>query len=387
MNDLASDVHLIPSGGTIGQVLRKISNNDWDINWDTVNDGADGNSIWTTNDDPLMQTLLGHTTYYYTADMLTGREEPEPQAGDIIIKSASVVYRIISTLPAMLIVVSIGSIKGADGQDGTDGQNGSDGISPKVYISSIQGGHRLTIRDADHPLGQNFDVMDGVSPNITITEISGGHRVTITDADHPDGQSFDVMDGSGGGGGTSDYSALSNKPSIEGVTLSGNKTAEQLGLAKASDIPSVPVQSVNGKTGTVMLGASDVGAGTYSKPSGGIPKADLAAAVQSSLDKADTALQSAPVTSVNGQIGNVVLSIPGGADEIAWTGGNLGQQTPPAVVEDAVEAVYNAIPSTATDVGAVAVAQGVAHAGEFIVVGSDGNITTVSITAWQGGSY
>ena len=32
------------------------------------------------------------------------------------------------------------------------------------------------------------------------------------------------------GGGTSDYAALSNKPSIGGVTLSGNKTAEDLGL-------------------------------------------------------------------------------------------------------------------------------------------------------------
>ena len=31
--------------------------------------------------------------------------------------------------------------------------------------------------------------------------------------------------------------------------------------------------------------------GTYSKPAGGIPKSDLAAAVQTSLGKADTALQ------------------------------------------------------------------------------------------------
>ncbi len=30
---------------------------------------------------------------------------------------------------------------------------------------------------------------------------------------------------------------------------------------------------------------------------------------------------------------------------------------------------------------------GTAHAGEFLVVGSDGNITTVTMTAWQGGSY
>lgn len=143
--------------------------------------------------------------------------------------------------------------------------------------------------------------------------------------------------------GTDDYEELQNQPSINNVTLIGNKTAAQLGLATPSDIPTVPVQSVNGKTGAVVLSASDVGAlpssttipsktsdltndsgfvdasdaaaaapvqsvnsktgavvltasdvgaGTYSKPSGGIPKTDLASAVQTSLGKADTALQS-----------------------------------------------------------------------------------------------
>lgn len=72
--------------------------------------------------------------------------------------------------------------------------------------------------------------------------------------------------GGGGGGGTSDYNDLSNKPSINGNTLSGNKTAAQLGL------------------------------GTYSKPSGGIPKSDLASAVQTSLGLADSALQAVPST-------------------------------------------------------------------------------------------
>lgn len=49
--------------------------------------------------------------------------------------------------------------------------------------------------------------------------------------------------------------------------------------------------------------------GTYSKPSGGIPKSDLASAVQTSLGLADTALQSAPVSSVNGKTGAVVLGV------------------------------------------------------------------------------
>lgn len=62
------------------------------------------------------------------------------------------------------------------------------------------------------------------------------------------------------GGGSSDYLDLDNKPSINNVELIGNKTASELGLAASSDIPAIPVQSVNGKTGAVILNASSVGA-------------------------------------------------------------------------------------------------------------------------------
>ena len=125
---------------------------------------------------------------------------------------------------------------------------------------------------------------DGYSPEISITTITGGHRVTITDKDHPQGQSFDVMDGQGGGG-TSDYTVLTNKPQINGHTLTGNQTAADLGL------------------------------GTYSKPSGGIPKTDLASDVQTSLGKADSALQTAPVQSVAGKTGAVTL----GAGDVGFS--------------------------------------------------------------------
>ena len=36
--------------------------------------------------------------------------------------------------------------------------------------------------------------------------------------------------GGGSSGGTSDYTELSNKPQVNGTTLSGNKTSAQLGL-------------------------------------------------------------------------------------------------------------------------------------------------------------
>lgn len=83
------------------------------------------------------------------------------------------------------------------------------------------------------------------------------------------------------------------------------------------------VSSVNGQTGAVVLDAEDVGA--YSKPSSGIPKTDLASDVQTSLGKADTALQSAPVSSVNGQTGAVVLD----ADDV---GALPDSYTPPTEV-------------------------------------------------------
>ena len=57
----------------------------------------------------------------------------------------------------------------------------------------------------------------------------------LLDPPDPD-VTYYITDGHGGGGGTSDYEDLDNKPSINNVTLSGNKTATQLGLASASDL-------------------------------------------------------------------------------------------------------------------------------------------------------
>ena len=62
----------------------------------------------------------------------------------------------------------------------------------------------------------------------------------------PDGTTITVdpngtihaIGGGGGTGGTTDYNALDNKPQIEGNTLTGNKTADDLGLMSKTDINS-----------------------------------------------------------------------------------------------------------------------------------------------------
>ena len=48
---------------------------------------------------------------------------------------------------------------GKDGSNGEDGKDGQDGVSPSVSVSSITGGHRVTITDATGT--KTFDVMDG----------------------------------------------------------------------------------------------------------------------------------------------------------------------------------------------------------------------------------
>ena len=44
---------------------------------------------------------------------------------------------------------------------GPKGTTGDDGYSPTITITPIQGGHRFTVTDKDHPTGQSFDVMKG----------------------------------------------------------------------------------------------------------------------------------------------------------------------------------------------------------------------------------
>lgn len=66
------------------------------------------------------------------------------------------------------------------------------------------------------------------------------------------------------GGGTSDYSQLSNKPSINSVTLSGNKTASQLGLMASDGVVANPTGQTSG-----TLTALEVDGTKYAVGSGG----------------------------------------------------------------------------------------------------------------------
>lgn len=128
---------------------------------------------------------------------------------------------------------------------------------------------------------------------------------------------------------TATATALSGKAAtVHTHTVSQLSDASTIGktLATAADAPAVRLAIGAGTASTkadVGLGNVDntadadkpvstaqstaIGA-KYTKPANGVPKTDLEAAVQTSLGKADTALQSAPVTSVSGRTGAVTLT-------------------------------------------------------------------------------
>ena len=88
------------------------------------------------------------------------------------------------------------------------------------------------------------------------------------------------------------YNDLSNKPSINNVTLQGNKTASELGLVAPSDIP---VTSVNDQTGDVVLTGSDI---DYSD--------DMT--LNAKINDLEAQISVSGVQSVNGMTGNVTLT-------------------------------------------------------------------------------
>ena len=174
-----------------------------------------------------------------------------------------------------------------------------------------------------------------------------------------------------GGQGTTDYSDLENKPKINNVTLSGNKTAAQLGLqpelVSGTNIKTINSQSIVGSGNiTIEGGGTDDYADLDNKPqinsvalSGNKSASDLGLATASQGAKADTAVQQVTVgTTTTGEAGTnasvtnsgtstapvLDFTIPRGADAVnpfkGWFGSSsdlpaTGQDGDYAYVKDA----------------------------------------------------
>lgn len=292
---------------------------------------------------------------------------------------------------------------GAAGAEGPEGPAGSDGYSPIVTVEEITGGHRVTITDAegDHA----FDVMDGQggqgSDDVFVATYGTTTNAEIEAALSAGQTVFCKLTNSG-----VDYylpltrveDASTHRFASQNITETGVRTVGALCSSNVWSSRSyrTMIAPANPSAGDVpmydgslwepkALTASDVGALPDSTT---IPEAatatpsDLGTAAvgtSSKYAKEDHVHNKPTYTKSDVGLGNV--------DNVQQYSANNPPPYPVTSVNGSTGAVSLSIPSSASDVGAVAVAQGVSHAGEFLVVGSNGNVTTVTLSTWQGGNY
>ena len=102
--------------------------------------------------------------------------------------------------------------------------------------------------------------VNGQNQNVSIAtaDVSSGNVVRVFVPEGNMSAAFIIKaEASGGGGGTTTtaYGDLTGKPRINGVTLVDNKTSQELKLYGTDNAPPYPVTSVNGQTGDVTISA------------------------------------------------------------------------------------------------------------------------------------
>lgn len=108
-------------------------------------------------------------------------------------------------------------------------------LDAKTDLTNISDVEATTTASKAYTTGE-YLIYGGVLYKVTSDIASGGTITTSGVSANVTAVKVTDEMGHGGSGGTTDYSDLTNKPSINNVTLSGNKTASDLGLATPSDI-------------------------------------------------------------------------------------------------------------------------------------------------------
>lgn len=262
---------------------------------------------------------------------------------------------------------------GADGQDGRDGQDGQDGYTPQKGIDYF------TEQDIEE---METDVKEDVLDEVyTKSETDTLLQEKADTEDIPDVSSFITKDVNN----LTNYTLKTNTGSLIDLEINDTtyvvtlKLKNQDGTVISTDTIDLPLENVvvsgsydetnkkivltlqSGDTVDIPVGALISGLqseitssnklasdlvddsnsgnkfvttsekttwnGKYTKPSGGIPKTDLASEVQTSLGKADTALQSSDLTNYVTNTDYASTTNPGLVQVVPSYGTNVNSQT------------------------------------------------------------
>ena len=114
--------------------------------------------------------------------------------------------------------------KGEKGDKGDTGEQGPQGIQGEQGLQGPQGERGIQGLKGDTGADAKINGVNTLS-------IEAGTNITLDQ----EGNTLTINSTGGGGGGTSDYADLTNKPKINNVELNGNKTSSDLGLQPAGN--------------------------------------------------------------------------------------------------------------------------------------------------------
>jgi hypothetical protein len=286
-----------------------------------------------------------------TKDNLAFMEHPEEKG----MESASVYAEYTESGGSFTCSESIGQLRAAIVAD-----------APKhaVAVLHLSGGKSLATTN----IRCTERTADGVV--VTWQEGSSAHVIEHT----PGGIAYRLVDLAGGGGGSSDYADLTNKPQINGVTLSGDKSAAEIGLATPSQIPTKTSDLTN-DSGFITSAPEEVfwampGTTTYEQ---------LNAAYQAKkvvlCDISGTVYRLTKRNAANSYEFSAVVGVLNDQYVNTFTVHNTTWGSP----------VAKKIPAVPEDVGAIA-APASPSAGQFLVYNGTAWVAQ-TLTTWQGGSY
>lgn len=227
----------VPSGGTTGQVLKKKSNTDYDTEWVNESGGGsglpsggivgqllrknsanDGDASWSSDTFiPLSPNIIEGVVKNYNLSLVPSGQYYMTETGNVYWETQRLSGQDVLWKKGTLLFIKTF-------QQDVDMRDGNDPVPCNCS-------HIFVVNKYDYYT--DFSLGDAVMYNIFgFKQISGDKVGAVV-------YKMATFTKGGGSGGTSDYTDLTNKPKINNVELSGNKSLSDLGITiptKTSDL-------------------------------------------------------------------------------------------------------------------------------------------------------
>lgn len=312
------------------------------------------NSAPTTLDtlNELAAALGNDANFATTVATQIGQKYTKPSTG---IPASDLANGVIPDVPvqsvngqtgAVTINVGVTSFNGSTGAvtytppvTSVNGQTGEVNLSIPSKTSDLTNDSKFIQDKGGNDLNLNTSVIDGAFSNEDIVLTCNNHNAAVNV--NPGG--IDIIsnwDGSSSGVNNNGTGSV-NINTSQGKAYYNNKE-----IATVDQIPAAVTED------TVYGWGFTKDHGTYSKPLGGIPKTDLASAVQTSLGKADTAIQGVKVngTSVTPDSNKIVdITIPEGELSNNYEPSSLDNDNLSLSAGDTYEEAFSKLEKTIND--------------------------------------